>query len=131
MSGGVLVASLSIVAFILLFLYWKLSDEDGGSNRYPLQVIVFAFLLGIILLLGKVSVDYKDNCSWLVSNSTVSGSTTSYGYSYTCSTNVEKTANLFYDITLWIVRIITIYVFLIFAFAVMNFFAWKKKGGGK
>lgn len=131
MAGSILVASLAVVAGILLFLYWKLSSEADSSARYPLQVIVFAFLLGIIVLLGKVGYDYKDNCAWLVNSSTVVGSTTNYAYTYNCSTNTNNTANVFYDVTLWIARIITIYVFLTFAFEVINFFAWRKKGGGR
>jgi hypothetical protein len=131
MAGTILVGALAIVAAILCFLFWKLSQEIDSKYGYALQIFVFAFLLGVIMLLGKVSLDYKDNCSWLVSNSTISGSTTSYSYSYTCSTNTNNTARIFYEVTLWLTRIVMTYLFLAFAFEMINYFAWQKKGGGK
>ena len=130
MSGTILVASLGILAAILCFLFWKLSDETG-DKRFPLQVIIFGFLLGVIILLGKAAVDYQDNCSWLVNNSTTVGDLTTYGYSYQCSANPNTTAITFYSATVWIARITTIYLFFAFAFELFEWFAWKKKGGGR
>ena len=130
MSGTILVASLSVIAAILCFLFWKLSEETGGG-RFPLQVIIFGFLLGVIVLLGKVAVDYEDNCAWLVTNSTLSGATTSYGYEYSCSENTNSTASVFYSVTVWIARVTTLYIFFAFAFELFEWFAWRKKGGGR
>lgn len=131
MAGSILVASLGLIAAILLFLFWKLSEETGNNYKYPLQIMMFGFLLGVIVLLGKVAVDYEDNCSWLVNNSTTSGATTSYQYTYACSENPNNTARTFYSVTVWIARIVTIYLFFAFVLEVMNYFAWKKKGGGQ
>jgi hypothetical protein len=131
MAGSILVASLGIIAAVLCFLFWKLSEENSGEKRFPLQVIIFGFLLGVIVLLGKASVDYEDNCSWLVDNSTTVGDTTTYGYSYQCSENTNTTATTFYSVTLWIMRVTTLYLFFSFAFELFQWFAWRKKGGGQ
>lgn len=130
MSGTILVGSLAVVSGILCFLFWKLDDNDAKS-RFPLQVIVLGFLLGTIILLGKAAVDYNDNCSWLVDNSTVSGATTSYSYSYQCDTNSNNTSRIFYGVTVWISRIIAIYLFLTFSLQIFEYFKWRKKGGGQ
>jgi hypothetical protein len=82
-------------------------------------------------LLGKASIDYQDNCSWLVDNSTTVGDLTTYGYSYQCSPNPNTTATTFYTTTVWIARITTIYLFFAFAFELFTWFAWRKKGGGQ
>jgi hypothetical protein len=130
MSGTILVASIGVIAAILCFLFWKLSEEKGDS-RFPLQVIIFGFLLGVIVLLGKVAVDYEDNCAWLVTNSTLSGSTTSYAYDYSCSENTNSTASIFYGVTVWIARVTALYLFMAFALELFQWFAWRKKGGGQ
>jgi len=131
MSGTILLGGLGIVAAILCFLFWKLSQEIDGGSRYPLQVVVFFFLLGIILLIGKVSVDYKDNCEWLLNNTVIVGNTTNYNHTYQCNTNTNGSQSIFYTITLWIFRITSAYLFFTFAFEAINYFAWRKKGGGK
>ena len=126
MSGTIILASLAVVAGILLWLFNSLRDGEGNTN-YALQIIILSFILGCILLIGKTAYEYKDNCSWLVSNSTSSGSTTSYEYSYTCDTNASGTPGMFYQITLWIMRIIALYVFLAFVWELIQFFMGKKK----
>lgn len=130
MSGSILIGSLAVIAAVLCFLFWKLSEENGNS-RFPLQVIIFGFLLGVIVLLGKAAVDYEDNCAWLVSNSTSTGATTSYNYTYQCSENTNATAPILYRITTWIVTVTTLYLFFAFAFELFQWFAWRKKGGGQ
>lgn len=128
MGGSVLVAALGVTALILLILFYYLSSENSKS-RYPLQVIFFAFLLGVILLLGKTTIDYEDNCSWLVDNSTVVGNVTSYEHSYQCSENTNSTANTFYNITLWVIRLVSAYLLLAFAWEAITYFGWMKRGG--
>ena len=134
MSGGILVASLGISSFILLILFLKLGEEQEkaeGWTRYPLQIILFGFLLGILLLLGKASYDYKDNCSWLVNTSITSGNQSNYTYAYTCSTNTQNTASAFYDITVWVLRIVIAYIFFAFAFSFIGHLKDLKEGKGK
>lgn len=132
MSGGVLVASLGITAAILLFLFLKLGEEQetrSGWTRYPLQILVLGFLLGTLVLLGKTAYDYKDNCAWLVSNSTVSGGFTSYGYGYNCSENTQNTASTYYQITVWVMRLVIAYLVLVFVFEFILYLGWWKRGG--
>lgn len=133
MSGTILVAALGICSALLLFLFFKLGDEqkeESGWTKYPLQIIILGFLLGMIVLLGKATLDYNDNCAWLVNNSTsLSNSTTSYQYSYSCSTNTNTTASAFYQLTLWIMRLVTAYLVLAFAFELILYLGWWKKGG--
>lgn len=132
MSGGVLVAALGIASFILLVLFLKLGEEQEKNDnwtRYPLQIIIFGFLLGILLLLGKTGYDYKDNCAWLVNGSTVNGSQTNYQYAYSCNTNTTNTSSAFYDITVWAMRITITYLVLSFAFQFLSYLNWWNKGG--
>lgn len=130
MSGTVLVSCLLGVAFIVIYLAVKLMErEEIGIGDYAALILLVGFLLGILLLLGKTAVDYKDNCNWLVANSTVSGSTTSYQYNYTCNTNTQKTASTFYNLTLWIIRLVTAYLVIGFLFTFFQRLGWWNKGG--
>ena len=110
MSGTVLIAALFAAELVLIALFFKLSGEEGNKH-FLLKVLFLGFIVGILILIGKVGVDYNDNCAWLVQNSTVSGSTTSYGYDYTCSVNTNNTAQIFYQVLLWFARFIGIYLF--------------------
>ena len=126
MGGSILVASLAVVAGILLWLFNSLRDGEGKSN-YALQIIILSFILGAVLLLGKTAYEYKDNCAWLVNESTTSGSTTSYSYMYSCSTNSSTTPGLFYEITVWVMRLIALYVFLAFIWELIQYLSGEKK----
>lgn len=126
MSATIIVTSLAVVAAILCFFFWKLGSEEG--QNYALQIIIFGFILWTIVLLGKVAVDNEDYCSWLVNNSTVSGSTTSYEYDYTCEENPNSTASSFFVACLWIARLTTIYLVLSFGFELISYFGRKKRG---
>jgi hypothetical protein len=128
MAGAILVASLGISAAILLFLYYKVTDRSDGKH-YAMQVILLSFLLGIILLLGKVAIDYEDNCAWNVANSTRVNGVDIYNYTYTCSENTNNTARTFYNITLWITRLVAIYLLMTFAFELIAYFGLVKRGG--
>jgi len=130
MAGSILVASLIGVAIILVYLAIKLTERDSeGIGDYAILIVLIGFLLGILLLLSKTAVDYEDNCGWLVNNSTTSGSTTSYQHIYQCSENTNTTANSFYNLTLWVIRLVVAYIIIGFFFQLFNYFGWWKKGG--
>lgn len=130
MAGSILVASLIGVALILVYLAIKLTERDSsGLGDYAILIILIGFLLGILLLLSKSAVDYEDNCGWLVTNSTTSGSSTNYSYDYVCEENPNTTANTFYNLTLWVVRLVIAYVIIGFFFQLFEYFGWWKKGG--
>lgn len=125
--SAILVASMIGVSFILIALFYVLGQDE--ETHYALKVILLAFILGIIVLLGKVSIDEQNYCDLVVSNSTVSGNTTSYSYDRVCEVNANSTASAFYNITLWVMRLVTLYLIISFSFQIFNYFNWKKKGG--
>lgn len=127
MGGAILVTSLLGVAAILLIIYQVLDRKS--ENQYAFKVILFAFILGIILLLGKTSVDYSNHCELLLANATVAGSITTYDYGYFCIENTNTTALTFYEITLWIARILIAYLVFAFAFEAIQYFGWWNRGG--
>ena len=128
MSGTVLIGALSAIAAILLVLFFRLGDNDEGKH-YILQVLFLGFIIGVIVLIGKTAIDYKDNCAWLVSNSSLSGATTLYEYTYECSENTNNTASILYQVCLWIFSITVIYIFLYYFYEVFNYFKIKRRGG--
>lgn len=134
MAGTVLLGAMGIVAFLLLLLFFKLGQDE--KKHYLFQILILSFVFVIIVLLGKTGLDYKDNCSWLVTNSTVSGSITSYQYGYQCSTNTSNSANIFYEVTVWIMRVTGIYMFLYFLYEILIYFGVfksneKQEGDGR
>ena len=126
MSEAILLSGLAIVGAMLLVLFLALRDTDLGGQK-ALQIILIAFLLGIIVMIGKVGVESYDHCSWLVSNSTTSGNSTSYGYTWTCEPNTNSTASTFYQSTVWVMRLVSAYLVIAFAFEAIEYFGGKKK----
>lgn len=134
MGYSVLMGSLAVVAIILLVLFVIIRQLDlgnGTTTQYmimnALQLILIGFVLGIIVMLGKIGIESYDNCSWLVTNSTTSGSTTSYNYDYQCDVNTNSTASTFYQMTLWMMRLIIAFMILAFAFDIIQYFGEQKK----
>ena len=127
MSGLTLVASLGIVGLLVALLMFKLDSQD--NKHIFLQVIFISFLLGIVVLLGKASLDYNDNCGWLVSNETVEGNSTIFANNYVCNTNTNTTANTFYQWTVWIMRVTFVYMIAYFIYELLVYagFITKKK----
>jgi hypothetical protein len=126
MSEAILLTALGVVALILLSMFIALRDSQA-SGVYALQIVLIGFLLGIIVLIGKVGVESYDHCSWVVNNSTTVGNTTSYGYDRVCEINTNNTATSFYKVTLWIMRLVSAYLILVFAFETIQYFGGEKK----
>lgn len=127
MSQAVILGCLLGVAGILLVMFYLMRDSSG-SAKYALQVILLSFLLGIVVLIGKLAVDNSTPCAWLVANSTVVNSTqTSYDYSYTCGVSNSSVSSTFYSITLWVMRLTAAYLILVFAFELIEYFGSEKK----
>lgn len=72
--------------------------------------------------MAKTSLDYKDNCDFVIVNQTVTGNTTTLEYDYLCETNANTTAVTYYKSTLWYLRLFFIYVFIYFVYEVLQ---WK------
>lgn len=126
MGAAILLASLLGVAAILLVLFWLLRSENEQANT-ALQIVLLGFLLGIVVMIGKVAVVNNVQCDWVVNSTIVSGNTTSYDYDYMCSTTSDETGSLLYQISLWVMRLTIGFVILKFAFDFFNYFAGLKK----
>lgn len=126
MSASILLGAIALVAFLLVYLMVKLDE-----GLYPVKILLLFFFFGSLLLMGKVTLDNNDYCSWNVANSTVSGSTTTYEYERECATNEHTTAFTFYNGLTWFVRIISILLFVFFIYKVLEYFGFiVPKGGG-
>lgn len=123
---------MGFVGMILVFLFFKLGNNDKDEQKhYLLQLLLLFFILSIVVLIGKVGLDYKNPCAWLVANDTVSGNTTSYTYTYECGVESNTTAEKFYNLTVWVMRIVATYVCLYFLWELLVFFGLiGKKGDG-
>jgi hypothetical protein len=66
---------------------------------------MFFLLISSLLMLGKVAFDEKDYCNMVVSNQTITGSTTVYGYEYFCESNDTDSGVWVYLLPLWVIRI--------------------------
>ena len=111
MGNPTILIGIGLVMFGLIYMFFRLGDKaEEGNNHFPLQLLMLFLILSCFTLIGKVTLDYQDFCSWNVVNSTTNGATTTYGYDYQCETNPNSTADIFYKTSLWIFRLVSMYV---------------------
>lgn len=134
MGNVTILFGIAFVTIILVYMFFKLGDNavrhgKGNTNHFLLQVLLLFFIISAVPLMGKVSLDDKDFCSWNVVNSTTNGYTTSYDYDYQCEPNPNTTSDTFYDLTVWFFRLVASYVVYYFIYEVLKYLNWV--GGGK
>lgn len=124
--GLEIIAGIGLTIFLLAYIMFKLKTDvnDGGQNHFILQLILMFFIVGLIALLGKATLDSGSVCNWNVINQTVTANTTTFVNSYQCATPVTNTSLNFYKASLWIVRILFTYIFLYIAYEVLKYIGW-------
>lgn len=138
MSNVSVLIGAGIVTFLLLLLFWKLDGSKGEngekkSNHVLLQILLLGFILAGFVIIGKASLDDSGSvCSWVVNTSAYNASTdvTTYNYSYNCVDSNVGIGLTFYNLTVWIMRIIGLYIFLYLVYVVLTYFGYlsNKKG---
>ena len=122
MGNYILLASIGIFGFLLLFMFFKLG-ENKENNHYILQLVVLGFLLGLFVLIGKTALDEKNYCAWNVVNSTTTNGVNLYNYNYMCEENTHTTTRSFYNTIIWFVKVVMMYIFL---YITIEFFNYAK-----
>lgn len=134
MNELVLILGLVGVTFALIALFYKLS-QDNKNTHFLLQLIFLGFIMALFVLISKSTVDYKNDCQWLVNyteyhvNHTHNGIDDEHNYyMYQCNENTNDTSTSFYKLTVWIMRITMIYILLYFSMELFKYFGRKKRG---
>jgi hypothetical protein len=121
MGNPTILIGIGLVMFGLIYMFFRLGDKaEDGNNHFPLQLLMLFLILSCFTLIGKVTLDDQDFCSWNVINSTTNGATTTYGYDYQCETNPNSTADIFYKTSLWIFRLVSAYVIIYLMYYVLR-----------
>ncbi|MHA1880242.1 MAG: hypothetical protein ACTSYG_07570 [Candidatus Heimdallarchaeota archaeon] len=103
MGSEILLISLIAFASILTYIFLNIKTEDSIS-RLIFQVLGIGFVVVIALFLPKIALDEQNYCVVVAENATIAGSTTNYDYTRVCFDNNSGTANLFYEVVLWVFR---------------------------
>lgn len=113
------IVAIGIVSF--LFLYFSTIIE---KDHVFLKLTTIFFFIGCLLLIGKATIDEKNYCDVVVSNSTINAQNiTSYKYTYFCQDNNFNTSGFFYNGIVWYIRLFFTYLILYFIYLTF------KKGG--
>ena len=121
MSNITILIGIGIFLFTSLYMFFKLGEQKAVNNKnhFLLQLLLLFFIISSVTLLGKVSYDAQDNCSFEMINSTIASNVTAYEYDYLCVDNINVTGLTFYKSTLWFFRLIALYVFGYFVYEVL------------
>jgi len=119
--GGVIVLVGSIaIAFLLAYMLFKLGDREG-KEHFLLQLLLLFMIMGCVLIAGKAVSDETDYCAWNMMNSTINSNVTSYSWEYECSDNTNNTNLTFFNLTLWFVRLLALYIMVYFIYSVFKY----------
>jgi len=135
MGNATIIIGIACVTIIISYIMFKLNQgaynqngEKEGDNHAFLQILMFFFIVLMIFLIGKVTVDDKDNCVWNVINSTTIGANTQYTYDYQCSTNANTTSLTFYKLVNAFVYLVFAYVFIFYGYKILKtFIEWVQQ----
>lgn len=125
MGAETIMVGAAIFSFFLIYAMTKLDDK-----HWPLKIFMLFFsIFSMMILSQSVSLGSQD-CSWLVSNSTVSGSTTTYEYGYECEALSGNPDQTLFGIVFWFFIISIIYSFLFILYLLIKVFRNYLKTGG-
>jgi hypothetical protein len=116
-----LIIGLGIVGFLIAYLFFQSKDE---KEHLLLRILLLGILFGVFVLIGKASLDSTTQCSLELNQTVTDGNTTNYSYAPICYSVTENTTALtFYKVTLWIVRLISLYLLVYFIWHVWKWFS--------
>ena len=130
MGTALIIGGITAFCFLLIYMFFKLNDvktksPDGTKiGHFLLQLIVLLFLLSSLILLGKATLDGRDSCSFVNTNTTIEGGLTSYNYDYICEADTKNTVNIFYYVVVSFVSLTFLYLFISFIYSVLVFLGW-------
>lgn len=113
MSEFVLMAGLGIVGFLLAYLFFNFGKDEISQKHYLLRLLLIGCLFGVFVLIGKVGLDSGVTCELVVNNTYENNTIINYEYERVCFDNTDASTGLtFYNLTLWIVRLISSYILI-------------------
>jgi hypothetical protein len=115
-----LIIGMGIVGFLLAYLFYQGEDK----THLLLRILMLGALFGIFVLIGKAGLDADTSCELVVNSTLVEDNLTIFSYDPVCyQITSSNTASTFYKVTLWIVRLISLYLVIYFIYEVFKWFA--------
>lgn len=128
-----LIIGLGIVGFLLAYLFFKSGDDY--QEHVLLRILLLGLLFGVFILIGSAGLDSTTSCDVIISNQTEyevvgNATVTEFSYDTLCyEKGSDNTALSFYQLTLWIVRLVSTYLII---YLVYKIFLWTRDViGGK
>ena len=105
---------IGITSFLLLYFSFSLDKKE----HWLLQLLVSFFVLGLLVIAGKVALDDKDTCDIVKLNQTVVDNTTTYNYGEFCVENTHNSTLHYYKTIVWFFRCYVGYILMYFLYRV-------------
>lgn len=122
----ILMIGLGLVGFLLAYLFFNFGKDEISQKHYLLRLLLLGCLFGVFVLIGKAGLDSTETCDNLLSNTTLVENDTVelYNYEVVCyESDPNNTASTFYLLTLWIVRLISLYILVYLFYEILSYFA--------
>lgn len=136
---GVLAGS-AVLTFVSAYMLNKMSDRaekrrseglekgiNAGLND-ALQIIFFFLLISGLLMMGRAGYYSMENCQYLVNETTITNVTTTYGYSYTCNSDIDSSFIWLYRLPIYL-GILAATSLVLYYFKLLIKFVREIKGG--
>ena len=120
-SNFILIVGLGLVAFLLLYLSFKLDSEDKGQKA--LKFFTVCFVIFLLALIPKVAVDNEGYCEFVVQNETVydADNRTDFAYDRICVSNPNATTSIFFTSYMWYIGIFGLWFLVYIIYEVFSY----------
>lgn len=118
-----LIVAIGIICFLLLYFAFSLNEDANRDKGFAiLKLILILFAVFMMVLIPKTTLDYKDNCDFVVTNQSEVANHTYFSYNYTCQTNAYDTPISFYKYVINFIRVFGIFIAVWFTYYVLKYF---------
>lgn len=125
-----IILSAGIMSIVSAYLLFKIKEsENNNSMNNALQIMFFFMVLANFIIMGSAGYESRNDCSYLLTNSTVSANVTTNEYGFICTERVTGSASWVYRLPVWLSYASAMYLVVYLLMLVVNIIKGFNKGG--
>ena len=133
MSLTGIIISAGVMASISAYMLFKVGENKAGDDynlSSGLQALFFFMVLANFVLMGSAGYESRNDCDYLLMNSTIDANVTSNVYDYVCTERIPNSSSWVYRLPVWLTYISAGYI-VVYLLMLIGMIWKKSRNGGK
>lgn len=122
-----IIAAAGVMAAISAYLLFKVKESNLGVG---LQVLFFFMILASFIVMGSAGYESRNDCAYLLTNSSFNGTFTENSYEWTCTERSPAAGSWVYRLPVWFAYICAGYIIIYFLILIKKLYDGIKGKGG-